>query len=569
MSHATVLHPGDTVQYVSSARPTAGQWRTEGLHASDGPQAAEGQWDQGREALCEGPAWQPEAREAAQGFLRPRRPSRNPARARRETSPRETGLAQAQPSTSPAGSDRRRRGEGEGRRRAPPPHAPTHPSAGRRPPSPGREPERSLRPPPWRPPPTRAAAARAAGQPPRPGLALPAADPAAGRHGGARPRTPPAGRGNSGEALPDAAKLCWALPARAPPPGRAPSPLATAARPGRASGYLNVHRVPAQHTSHGVRTATAFPRLPAVPEWSGAEPSAGGGGAASPDSNAQVGGHPPRRARAGPGQVRPGGLRGRAAPRGGGVPGPARRRGQGSRRFTSGPRRAPTATEGRGRGSAETLPRGFTARSPRWETALHPQASHGTAVAPPLPKGREPWAPAASPWLAAAPLAWAHGHLPCLGARASFAIMLPIPLGRRGSGDRAKPRPGCFSTSWKSHERSLHARAAANTTVVRDMAPLLPRGREALSQGCTYTFSALLAWTVPEPSPCSLQGQWAFPPPASPQESPPTAEATLPQGVPQRQAGQVTEPLCCLKFLSSQTLRLFNNTNTIFRVSLE
>lgn len=73
-------------------------------------------------------------------------------------------------------------------------------------------------------------------------------------------------------------------------PGGPPSPLAAAARPGRASGYLNVHRVPAQHPSHAVRTATAFPRLPAAPEWSGtrkeAEPAAR---AATPQ---WAGGHP-------------------------------------------------------------------------------------------------------------------------------------------------------------------------------------------------------------------------------------------------------------------------------------
>ncbi|XP_074402253.1 uncharacterized protein LOC141729850 [Zonotrichia albicollis] len=101
-----------------------------------------------------------------------------------------------------------------------------------------------------------------------------------------------------------------------------------AARPGRASGYLNVHRVPAQHTSHGVRTS--FPQLPAVPEWKGAESGK-------------------RRSRQ-PGQQRPGG---RAPPRRAG-PGPPRRAGQVSRGAAGlrAPRLRPAAaaTERRGRG---------------------------------------------------------------------------------------------------------------------------------------------------------------------------------------------------------------------------
>lgn len=132
-----------------------------------------------------------------------------------------------------------------------------------------------------------------------PGAAAGAARGPSARHGTGRRDEAP----GTAEALPNAAKL-YRAPA---PPGTAPSPLATAARPGRASGYLNVHRVPAQHTSHGVRTA--FPRLPAVPEWKGAESEK-------------------RRSRQ-PGQQRPGG---RAPP----APGRGRPAGQGRARAGAG-----------------------------------------------------------------------------------------------------------------------------------------------------------------------------------------------------------------------------------------
>lgn len=409
--------------------------------------------------------------------------------------------------------------------------------------------------------PTRAAAARVAGQPPRPGRALPAADPAAGRHGGARPRTPPAGRGNSGEALPHAAKLLLGSPGPRAAAGQSPLPASDSRTsrqgewvpqcpPGPGSAHEpwcpHRHRLPAAPRSPRVERSRAREEAEplartATPKWAGT-PRAGPG----PPRRTEGTRVPAGRERSRPGtSARPGlaPLYLRPAAGANGHWGETTRLG----------RNPPQGLHG----TLPPLGNGLSAAG---------LTRHGRGTA--LPKGRAPWGPAASPWLAGAPLAWAHGHSPCLGARASLAIMLPIPLGRRGSRDRAKPHSGCFSTSWKSHERSLRTRATANTTVVGDMAPLLPRGREAPSQGCTYT-SALLAWTVPETSPCSPQRQWAFPHPASPQENAPITEATLPQGVPQRQAGQVTQPLCCLKFLSSQTLRLFNNTNTIFMVSLE
>lgn len=129
---------------------------------------------------------------ARPGSLRPMTPpratsARDPEQSCPAGAPPEPGGRRGSPRPSPQLRQRGTRGGGKekGRRRAPPPHTPPHPSAapltGPREEDAGREPKRCLGPLPRGTPQTRAAAARAAGQPPGPGL--PAAGPAVGQHG--------------------------------------------------------------------------------------------------------------------------------------------------------------------------------------------------------------------------------------------------------------------------------------------------------------------------------------------------------------------------------------------------
>lgn len=306
------------------------------------------------------------------------------------------------------------------------------------------------------------------------GSGLPAASPAARQLGGAGSRTPLAGSGNSGEALPSAAKLCWAFPARVPPLGRAPSPLATAVRPGRTSRYLNVHRVPAQHTSHGVRTATAFPRLPAVPEWSGTERG--------------------RRRSRPPGQQRPSG-RAPLAP----GPGPPRRAETLRVRAALG-ERGRCQRDGSARGGRQRSPRGedaarqkfstgFTAHRPRRETAAQPQG-RGTAAT----------LRAGAPGLRLAP---GRYRSPLTSAHHSLRHRPPPFLSAEGEAGPGSNLALVVFPLHKNPTQAACARAAAETRPRSGTQPLsCPEAeREDPSRGHTCT---LLARAVPEPSYCCL-----------------------------------------------------------------
>lgn len=266
------------------------------------------------------------------------------------------------------------------------------------------------------------------------------------------------------------------------------------------------------------------PPSPGSPQsQSGAERSAGGGGAASSDRNAQVGGRPSRRAgagaappgRAAPGRGRPGGVTGAVSLWHRGGPGPPPpRRGEGSLRFTSGPRRR------------QWPPRGEDAARQKPSTAASWHRSPRSETAPPPPKGQ---VPRGQPGLPPVP----RQPSPRLGPHAHHSLLRhPPPRSRLVEGE-AGTGPNLTMVGFPHREnptRGARTPGPQPTAPCPGTRPLPCAERGDPSRGHTHTFPALLAWGTPEPP--------AFPPPAFASGQSPQQEPSC-YGVTQGQAGQV------------------------------